>query len=75
MEFYSSHEALLLDYERGADPDRRADRAAYDLSAHLLWIGERTRELDGAHVEFLAGSAIRSASSSARRPARRTCSR
>jgi 3-deoxy-7-phosphoheptulonate synthase len=52
VEFYSSHEALLLDYERALTrTDVRSGRA-YDLSAHLLWIGERTRALGGAHVEF-----------------------
>ncbi|MFJ6858248.1 class II 3-deoxy-7-phosphoheptulonate synthase [Streptomyces werraensis] len=54
-EVFASHEALLLDYESAlvrADPDtgRR-----YALSGHLLWIGERTRQLDGAHVAFAAG--------------------
>jgi 3-deoxy-7-phosphoheptulonate synthase len=52
VEFYASHEALLLDYERAmtrTDPRSGHD---YDLSAHLLWIGERTRNPDGAHVEF-----------------------
>jgi len=52
VEFYSSHEALLLDYECALTrADARSGRV-YDLSAHLLWIGERTRALDGAHVEF-----------------------
>jgi 3-deoxy-7-phosphoheptulonate synthase len=52
VEFYSSHEALLLDYEQALTrPDERTGRP-YDLSAHLLWIGERTRALDGAHIEF-----------------------
>ncbi|HEX4398716.1 MAG TPA: 3-deoxy-7-phosphoheptulonate synthase class II [Trebonia sp.] len=52
VEFFSSHEALLLDYERALTrTDARSGRA-YDLSAHLLWIGERTRALDSAHVEF-----------------------
>ena len=51
VEFYSSHEALLLDYEQALTRiDSRSGRA-YDLSAHLLWIGERTRA-PGAHVEF-----------------------
>ncbi|MBK0421522.1 3-deoxy-7-phosphoheptulonate synthase class II [Leucobacter sp. CSA2] len=53
-EFYVSHEALLLDYER---PLTRIDSRTgelYDTSAHMLWIGERTRDLDGAHVEFLS---------------------
>ena len=52
VEFYASHEALLLDYERAltrTDPRRGG---VYDLSAHLLWIGERTRAPGGAHVEF-----------------------
>jgi 3-deoxy-7-phosphoheptulonate synthase len=55
VELYSSHEALLLPYEQAltrADP-RTGGR--YDLSAHFLWIGERTRGTDGAHVEFAAG--------------------
>ena len=52
VEFYSSHEALLLDYERPLTrTDVRSGRA-YDLSAHLLWIGERTRALGGAHIGF-----------------------
>ena len=52
VEFYSSHEALLLDYERPLTrTDVRSGRA-YDLSAHLLWIGERTRAPGSAHVEF-----------------------
>ena len=54
VEFYSSHEGLLLDYER---PLTRIDSRtgdAYACSAHFLWIGERTRQLDGAHVEFFS---------------------
>jgi 3-deoxy-7-phosphoheptulonate synthase, class II len=54
VEFYSSHEGLLMDYER---PMTRIDSRTglpYDTSAHFLWIGERTRELDGAHVDFLS---------------------
>lgn len=53
-EFYVSHEALLLDYER---PLVRIDSRTgnpYSTSGHMLWIGERTRELDGAHVELLS---------------------
>lgn len=52
VEFYSSHEGLLMDYER---PMTRIDSrtgAPYNTSAHFLWIGDRTRELDGAHVDF-----------------------
>src|SRR5690554_2753649 len=54
-EFYTSHEALLLDYEQ---PLTRIDSLTgqwYACSAHMLWIGDRTRQLDGAHVEFLRG--------------------
>jgi len=54
VDLYSSHEALLLDYERALTRiDSRSD-LAYDCSAHFVWIGERTRELDGAHVEFMS---------------------
>jgi len=52
-EIYASHEALVLDYERAmlrlAD-DENGEPALYDLSAHYLWVGERTRQLDGAHI-------------------------
>jgi 3-deoxy-7-phosphoheptulonate synthase len=52
VEFYSSHEALLLDYDQALTRvDSRTGRV-YDTSAHFLWIGERTRALDGAHIEF-----------------------
>lgn len=53
-EFYTSHEGLLMDYER---PMTRIDSRTgtpYNTSAHFIWIGERTRELDGAHVDFLS---------------------
>ncbi|MCA8928586.1 MAG: 3-deoxy-7-phosphoheptulonate synthase class II [Alphaproteobacteria bacterium] len=53
--FYTSHEALLLSYE---EPLTRVDSTSgdwYDCSAHMLWIGDRTRQADGAHVEFLSG--------------------
>ena len=54
-EIYASHEALVLDYERAmlrlAENDA-GEPALYDLSAHFLWIGERTRQLDGAHIAF-----------------------
>ena len=55
VEFYSSHEALLLPYEQAL---RRTDSRTglpYDVSAHFLWVGERTRALGGAHIEFAAG--------------------
>ncbi|MBO0839322.1 MAG: 3-deoxy-7-phosphoheptulonate synthase class II [Sciscionella sp.] len=54
-EIFASHEALLLDYERALlrlDRPGEADAKLYDLSAHFLWIGERTRQLDGAHIAF-----------------------
>lgn len=53
-EFFVSHEALLMDYER---PMTRIDSRTgtpYNTSAHFVWIGERTREIDGAHVDFLS---------------------
>ena len=54
VELYSSHEALLLEYERALTRwDERTGRP-YGLSSHLLWVGERTRDLGGAHVDLLA---------------------
>src|SRR6202023_452132 len=52
VEFYSSHEALLLDYEHALTRIDSRSGVAYDLSSHVLWIGERTRAPGGAHVEF-----------------------
>jgi 3-deoxy-7-phosphoheptulonate synthase len=52
IEFYSSHEALILEYERALTRIDRRTGLPYDVSAHFLWIGERTRDLDGAHIEF-----------------------
>ncbi len=52
VEFYSSHEALLLEYERALTRIDSRTGLPYDVSAHLVWIGERTRDLNGAHVEF-----------------------
>jgi 3-deoxy-7-phosphoheptulonate synthase len=54
VEFYASHEALLLPYEQALTRIDSRTGLHYDLSAHFLWIGERTRALDGAHVEFAA---------------------
>ena len=52
VDFYSSHEALILEYEKALTRiDSRSDKP-YDVSAHFLWIGERTRQLDGAHIDF-----------------------
>ncbi|MCL2850198.1 MAG: 3-deoxy-7-phosphoheptulonate synthase, partial [Micrococcales bacterium] len=54
VDLYASHEALLLDYERPLTRIDSRTGLAYDCSAHLLWIGERTRDPDGAHVEYFA---------------------
>lgn len=54
VEFYASHEALLLEYERALTRIDSRTQKAYNTSAHFLWVGERTRELDGAHVSFLS---------------------
>lgn len=57
VEFYCSHEGLILGYEEAMT--RRDDKSGrfYNLGAHMLWIGQRTRQLDGAHVEFFRGLA------------------
>ena len=52
---YTSHEALLLGYEEALTRQDSLTGGWYDCSAHMLWIGERTRQLDGAHIEFLRG--------------------
>jgi 3-deoxy-7-phosphoheptulonate synthase len=54
-DFYTSHEALLLSYEQAMTRVDSTTGDWYDCSAHMLWIGDRTRQLDGAHVEFLKG--------------------
>ncbi len=54
-EFYTSHEALILEYERALTRVDSTTGAWYDCSAHMLWIGDRTRQPDGAHVDFLSG--------------------
>ena len=67
VQFWSSHEALLLDYERpltrtldeepplsGPAAEDVRQGGPYDVAAHMVWIGERTRQLDGAHVDFAA---------------------
>ncbi len=55
VDVWTSHEALLLSYEEALTRQDSTTGSWYDCSAHMLWIGERTRELDGAHVEFLRG--------------------
>jgi len=54
-QFFTSHEALLLGYEEALTREDSTSGGWYDCSAHMLWIGERTRQIDGAHVEFLRG--------------------
>lgn len=58
-EFYASHEALLLAYEaaltREYMDEETGERKWYCASGHMLWVGERTRQLEGAHLEFLRG--------------------
>jgi 3-deoxy-7-phosphoheptulonate synthase len=55
VDVWTSHEALLLGYEQALTRRDSTTGNWYDCSAHMLWIGERTRDLDGAHVEFLRG--------------------
>jgi 3-deoxy-7-phosphoheptulonate synthase len=54
-DFYTSHEALLLPYEEAFTRQDSLTGEWYDVSSHMLWIGDRTRQLDGAHVEFMSG--------------------
>jgi len=54
-DFFTSHEALLLPYEEAFTREDSITGDWYDTSAHMLWIGDRTRQLDGAHVEYLRG--------------------
>ncbi|MDB5432476.1 MAG: phospho-2-dehydro-3-deoxyheptonate aldolase [Caulobacter sp.] len=55
VEFFTSHEALLLGFEEAMTRVDSTSGDWYDTSAHLLWIGERTRQLDGAHIEYMRG--------------------
>jgi 3-deoxy-7-phosphoheptulonate synthase len=55
VDFYTSHEALILGYEEALTRRDSLTDEWYDCSAHLLWAGERTRQLGGAHIEFLSG--------------------
>ncbi len=52
VDFYSSHEALILEYEKALTRIDSRTGNAYDVSGHMVWIGERTRQLDGAHLDF-----------------------
>jgi len=55
VDFYFSHEALLLPYEEALTRQDSITGDWYDTSAHMIWIGDRTRQVDGAHVEFCRG--------------------
>jgi len=55
IDFFTSHEALLLPYEEALTRWVNDDAGYYNLGAHTLWVGERTRQLDGAHIEYLRG--------------------
>ncbi|MBU4270670.1 MAG: 3-deoxy-7-phosphoheptulonate synthase [Planctomycetes bacterium] len=57
VEFFTSHEGLHLDYERAQTRPGPRDSTWYDLTAHFPWIGDRTRSIGGAHVEFFRGIA------------------
>src|SRR4051812_22973525 len=54
VDFHSSHEALILEYEHALTRIDSRTQQPYDVSAHFVWIGERSRQLDGAHVELLS---------------------
>lgn len=54
VDFYSSHEALLLEYEHAMTRIDSRTEQPYNVSGHMVWIGERTRQLDGAHVEYFS---------------------
>ena len=53
--FYISHESLFLHYESAMTRKSMSSQSYYNYSAHMVWLGERTRELNGAHVEYLRG--------------------
>ncbi len=55
IDFFTSHEALLLPFEEALTRWVQEDSGYYNLGAHTLWVGERTRQLDGAHIEYLRG--------------------
>jgi 3-deoxy-7-phosphoheptulonate synthase len=55
VDFFTSHEALLLGYEEALTREDSLSGDWYDCSAHLLWVGDRTRQTDGGHIEFLSG--------------------
>jgi len=67
VDFYTSHEGLLLEYEEALTRLDSTSGKWLAGSGHMLWIGDRTRQPDGAHVEFLRGCRTRSASNAGRR--------
>ena len=72
-DFYTSHEALLLGYEQAMTRVDSTSGDWYCTSAHMVWIGDRTRAADGAHVEFAAASRTRSGSNADRASPKTTC--
>ena len=57
IEFYTSHEGLVLGYEQALTKYIESESQYYNLGAHILWIGDRTRDLNGAHIEYFRGIA------------------
>ena len=54
-EFFTSHEGLLLEYEQALTRYDPKDKKYYNYSGHMVWVGDRTRSIDGAHIEFVSG--------------------
>jgi len=54
-EFFTSHEGLLLEYEQALTRFDSIEKKYYNYSGHMIWIGDRTRNIDGAHIEFVSG--------------------
>jgi 3-deoxy-7-phosphoheptulonate synthase len=52
VDFYASHEALIIEYEKALTRIDSRTELPYDVSGHFIWIGERTRQMDGAHIDF-----------------------
>ena len=57
IDFFTSHEALVLPFEEAMTRREEESGRYFNLGAHMLWVGDRTRALDGAHVEYLRGIA------------------
>ena len=55
VELFTTHEALVLSYEEALTRKDSLSGDWYDCSAHMVWVGERTRQIEGAHVEFVVG--------------------